>query len=140
MILKVPKTSSRKQHGFMLMEVVIALSVFAIACTGLVVALHQMADTASNAQRELKITRILDSALAEQLSFPTLQEGTTQIPIEGTDIELDVVVKPIEDLKTKDDQILQEMYHIHITANWYFDGKWHSRTAETWRYNMMYQP
>ncbi len=118
------------------MEVVIALGIFAIACTGLAVAFHRMAQTASIAQTELQITRILDSALAEQISFPTLEEGTTQIPIEGTDYELDVVVTPIEDLENKDGQLLQEMYRIQITANWFADGKSQTRSVETWRYNL----
>ncbi len=122
------------------MEVVIALGIFAMACTGLVVAFHRMAETATIAQTELQITRILDSALTEQLSFPTLEEGTTQIPVNGTDIELDVVVSPIEDLENQDGQVLQEMYRIEITANWFADGKWQSRSVETWRYNLMYQP
>lgn len=122
------------------MEVVIALGIFAMACTGLVVAFHRMAETATIAQTELQITRILDSALTEQLSFPTLEEGTTQIPVNGTDIELDVVVSPIEDLENQDGQVLEEMYRIEITANWFADGKWQSRSVETWRYNLMYQP
>jgi hypothetical protein len=122
------------------MEVVIALGIFAIACTGLVVAFHRMAETASLAQHELRITRILESALAEQISFPTLEEGTTQIPIEGTDIELDVVITPIEDLENQDGQLLQEMYRIEITAKWFASGAWQSRSVETWRYNLMYQP
>ncbi len=122
------------------MEVVIALGIFAMACTGLVVAFHRMAETATIAQTELQITRILDSALTEQISFPTLEEGTTQIPVNGTDIELDVVVSPIEDLENQDGQVLEEMYRIEITANWFADGKWQSRSVETWRYNLMYQP
>ena len=99
-----------------------------------------MADAASLAQTEMRITRILESALTEQLSFPTVEEGTTQIPVEGTDIELDVVIEPIEDLKNQDDEILQDMFHITITANWFAKGAWQSRSAETWRYNLMYQP
>ncbi len=122
------------------MEVIVALGIFAMACTGLVVAFHRMAETATLAQTELKITRILESALTEQLSFPTLEEGTTQIPIEGTDIELDVVVSPIDDLENQDGKVLQDMYRIEITANWFADGKWQSRSVETWRYNLMYQP
>ncbi len=122
------------------MEVVVALGIFAMACTGLVVAFHRMAETATLAQTELQITRILDSALTEQLSFPTLEEGTTQIPVEGTDIELDVVVSPITDLENQNGQLLQEMYRIEITAKWFADGKWQSRSVETWRYNLMYQP
>jgi hypothetical protein len=121
------------------MEVILAIGIFAIACTGLAVAFHRMAETATKTQQELRITRILDSALAEQLSFPTLEEGTAQISIEGTNIELDVVIKPI-DLENQDGQLLQEMFHIQITANWFADGSWQSRSVETWRYNLMYQP
>lgn len=99
-----------------------------------------MAEAATLAQTELRITRILDSALTEQLSFPTVEEGVTQIPIEGTDIELDVVIEPIEDLENKDGELLQQMFHITVTANWFANGEWQSRSADTWRYNLMYQP
>ncbi len=124
----------------MLLEVVMALGIFAIACTGLTIAFHRMAQTATLSQNELRITRILDSAIAEQLSFPTLEEGTTQIPIEGTDIELDVKVTPIEDLTNEEGEVLQEMYRIQITAKWFDGSEWQTRSAETWRYNLMYQP
>jgi type II secretory pathway pseudopilin PulG len=129
-----------KKAGFLLLEVVLALGVFAIACTGLTVAFHRMAEAATLAQSELRITRILDSALTEQLSMPTLQEGVTQIPVEGTDIELDVVIEPIEDMENQDGELLQQMFHIKVTANWFANGAWQERSAETWRYNLMYQP
>jgi Tfp pilus assembly protein PilV len=129
----------RKRNGFLLMEVVIALGIFAMACTGLVVAFHRMAEAATLAQNELRITRILDSALAEQVSFPTVEEKTEQIPVEGTDIVLDVLVSPLH-LENQDGELLQEMFHIEITAKWFESGEWQSRTAETWRYNLMYQP
>jgi len=138
--LKKSANIPRKRNGFLLMEVVIALGIFAMACTGLVVAFHRMAEAATLAQNELRITRILDSALAEQISFPTVEEGTAQIPVDGTDIVLDVIVSPIEDLENQDGELLQEMFHIEITAKWFESGEWQSRTAETWRYNLMYQP
>ncbi len=131
---------SRKKRGFLLLEVVLALAVFAIACTGLTVAFHRMAGAANLAQNELRITRILDSALTEQLSMPMLEEGVTQIPVEGTDIELDVVIEPIEDMENQDGELLQQMFHIKVIANWYENGAWQERSAETWRYNPMYQP
>lgn len=131
---------SKNKRGFLLLEVVLALGVFAIACTGLTVAFHRMAAAASLAQSELRITRILDSALTEQLSMPMLEEGVTQIPIEDSDIELDVAVEPIEDLENQDGELLQQMFHIKITANWFENGAWQARSAETWRYNPMYQP
>jgi type II secretory pathway pseudopilin PulG len=130
----------RKKRGFLLLEVVLALGVFAMACTGLTVAFHRMAGAASLAQSELRIMRILDSALTEQLSMPTIEEGVTQIPVDGTDIELDVVIEPIEDMENQDGEVLQQMFHIKITANWFENGAWQERSAETWRYNPMYQP
>lgn len=131
---------SKKKKGFLLLEVVLALAVFAIACTGLTVAFHRMAGAANLAQSELRITRILDSALTEQLSMPMLEEGVTQIPVEGTDIELDVVIEPIEDMENQEGELLQQMFHIKVIANWYENGAWQERSAETWRYNPMYQP
>lgn len=127
-------------RGFLLLEVVLALGIFGIACTALTVALHRMADAATLAQTELEITRILDSALTEQLSLPTVAEGEFQIPIQGSDTKLDVSIKPIENLENQDGELLQQMFHITITANWFVNGTPQSRSVETWRYNLMYQP
>ena len=138
--MKVEFSKRRTKKGFLLLEVVLALAVFAIACTGLTVAFHRMAGAANLAQSELRITRILDSALTEQLSMPMIEEGVTQIPVEGTDIELDVVIEPIEDMENQDGELLQQMFHIKVIANWYENGAWQERSAETWRYNPMYQP
>lgn len=137
MLLSAP---SNHRRGFLLLEVVLALGIFAIACTGLTVAFHRMAESASLAQTELRITRILDSALTEQLSFPNLEEKITQIPVEGSEIELDIVIEPIDDLQNQKGEFLQQMFHIKITANWFESGAWQSRSTETWRYNLMYQP
>ncbi|MFK7851341.1 MAG: hypothetical protein AB8D78_10220 [Akkermansiaceae bacterium] len=137
------KNRTKAQHltdGFLLLEVVLALAVFGIACTGLTVAFHRMGEAASLAQNELRITRILDSALTEQLSFPSLEEGQTQIPIEDTDIELDVLIEPIEDLENQDGELLQQMFRVEVTANWFSEGTWQSRSVEALRYNPMYQP
>ncbi len=128
------------RKGFLLLEVVLALGVFGIACTGLAVAFHRMAEAASLAQNELRVTRILDSALTEQLSLPTQEIGVTQVAVEGTGIELDIVIEPLEELENQEGELLQAMFHIKITANWFDSGAWQSRSAETWRYNLMYQP
>ena len=138
--MKVEFSKRRTKKGFLLLEVVLALAVFAIACTGLTVAFHRMAGAASLAQNELRITRILDSALTEQLSLPTLEEGVNQIPVEDTDVQLNVVIEPIEDMENQDGEPLQQMFNIKVIANWYENGAWQERSAETWRYNPMYQP
>lgn len=129
-----------RKSGFLLLEMVLALAVFGMAATGFTVALNRMAATASLAQSELRITRILDSALEETLSQPTIEEGSDTIEIGETGIELETNIERIEDLLNEEGQQLQDMFRIRITAKWVENGRSQERSAETWRYGMMYQP
>lgn len=133
---------SRKggRRGFLLLEMILALAVFSMATTGFVVALHQMSKAASYAQSELRITRILDSALDETLSLPVLEEGETDTQVGDTGIELHTKIELIEDMENEDGAALAEMYRIKIDARWYANGTWQNRNVETWRYGRMYQP
>jgi len=128
------------RRGFLLLEMVLALAVFGMAATGFVVALHRMSAAASLAQSELRITRILDSALDETLSLPLLEEGQTNTTVGDTGIELDTTIELIEDLENEEGEILQEMYRIEIRARWFANSQWQERIVETWRYGRMYQP
>ncbi|MCU0753280.1 MAG: type II secretion system GspH family protein [Akkermansiaceae bacterium] len=128
------------RNGFLLLEMVLALAVFGMAATGFVVALHRMSETASLAQSELRITRILDSAMDETISLPVLEEGKTSIEVGETGIELNTNIELIEDLENEDGELLQEMYRIEIQARWFANGAWQERVVETWRYGRMYQP
>lgn len=128
------------RRGFLLLEMVLALAVFGIAATGFAVALHRMSDVAALAQSELRITRILESALDETLSLPVLEEGETDTQVGETGIELHTTIEPIEDLENEEGQLLQEMFRIKINARWYANAGWQEREIETWRYGPMYQP
>lgn len=119
---------------------VLALAVFGCAVTGFVVALHRMSAVASLAQSELRITRILDSALDETLSQPVLEEGSINSTVGNTGVELNTTIELIQDMENQDGQFLQQMFRIKITARWFANGQWQTRTAETWRNGLMYQP
>jgi type II secretory pathway pseudopilin PulG len=129
----------RLKRGFLLLEMVLALGVFGIAATGFAVALRRMAQAAQLAQSELRITRILDSALDETLSLPTMEEGETSTTVGETGIELVTTISLLEDLQTEEGQQLGEMYHIEINAKWFENGAWQERGVDTWRYGRMYQ-
>ena len=133
-------TVHHSKRGFLLFEMILALAVFSIAATGFAVALNRMAKVAALAQSELRITRILDSALDETLSLPALEEGVTNSSVGDTGIELDTTIKLLDKLENEDGQPLQEMYSIQVTAKWFETGAWNDRTVETWRYGRMYQP
>lgn len=129
-----------RPRGFLLLEMVLAISIFAMAATGFVMALQGMSKTAAHAQMELKLTRILESALNETLSLPVLQEGEmTDVAGEGS-IDILVRVEPLEDLENEEGETLDEMFRIGIRARWYEQGEWQERTIETWRYSRLYQP
>jgi len=132
--------NTRRRNGFLLLEVLLALMVFGIAATGFMVALKQMAKAADATQQELRMTRILESALDEAVSLPTLEEGTTTAVVPDTNIEIDTTVELLKEIQTEEGQTLQEMYRVMVTANWFADNAWQSRSAETWRYGRMYQP
>lgn len=131
---------SFSRSGFLLLEMVLALAVFGMAATGFTVALNRMAATASLAQSELRITRILDSALDEVLSQPAIEEGSDTIEIGETGIELETNIERIEDLENEEGQLLQDMFLIQVRAKWNENGRTQERVAETWRYGQMYQP
>ena len=128
------------RRGFLLLEMVLALAVFGIAATGFVVALHRMAAVATLAQSELRITRILDSALDETLSLPKLEEGVTNSTVAETGIELATTIEVLDKMENQDGQFLQEMYRIEVRARWFDNSEWQERAVETWRYGRLYQP
>lgn len=140
--MKHPRSIGVKNRGFLLLEMVLALAVFGIAATGFTVALQRMAQVASLAQSELRVTRFMESALNEALSLPVMEEGETEMEIgqAGNVVHFLTVIKLMENLENEDGQILQEMYHISVTATWIQAGERQERMVETWRYGRMYQP
>jgi len=136
------KPTARASHrrGFLMLEVVLALAIFGIAATAFAVAIQRTAAAANLAQSELQVNRILESALSEELSLPTLQEGTKTTPIGASGMEVATKTELIDDLENKDGQQLQETYRITVTARWFQDNAWQERSAETWRYGRLYQP
>ena len=132
---------SRSRRGFLLLEVIIAVAIFGGAATALAVAFHRMAQAADFAQDALRMTRVMESALSEALSLPTLEEGTTTVILAERNIEIETKIELIKDgLENQDGQLLQEMYRIKVTARWFQNGAQHERQAETWRYSRLYQP
>ena len=134
----------RGARGFLLLEVVLALGIFGIAATGFAVALQRTADLAALAQREMKVTRLLQSALTEAMSYPVLEEGTLPaVAVEEMaefNMELETTITLMPEMENEDGQLLQEMYSIEVAARWFENGVQQEQTAVTWRYSRLYQP
>ena len=130
----------RRSRGFLLLEVILALAVFMIAGVSFVVIFGQMRKSASLIQSELRITRILDSALDETLSLPVLEEGNLESYADDDRIVLTTTIEILDEMEAEDGQILQDMYHITVTARFSETDGHNPSTPETWRYGRIYQP
>lgn len=129
----------RLGKGFLLLEMVLALTIFAMVATGFVVALQRMSQAATQARDELRLTRILETALNENLSRPVLEAGEySDVTVDGK-FDILAVIEPIEDLENEEGLPLNDMFSIRITARWYEQGNWQEREIETWRNARLYQ-
>ena len=141
--MKITRRPNHQPRGFLLLEVLLAMGVFAIAVTGFVIALHRTADLASATQRQLRITRLMESALTKAMSQPVLEDGTTSEAVAemaNEQMEIETTIEPMEEIENEDGQLLQEMFRIEVAARWFENGLPQEEMAETWRYSRLYQP
>ncbi len=138
--MRIFSTTHRPARGFLLLEVVLAMGIFALAATGFTLALQNAADASDMAAREMQVTRMLQSSLDAAISIPVLEEGETSEKLEEREMEIVTLYEKMEEMENVDGQLLQDMWRITVTA-YFFQGNTElSRTAVTWRYGRMYQP
>ena len=131
--------SHTRRQGFLLLEMILALAVFSMAATGFVVALQRMSRVSTTAQSEMRVTRVLDSAMSETMSLPDLEPGENSHVLEGSNIEIHTLIEVVEGLQTQDGEELTDIVRIRITASWFENGERKQRIAETWRNAQMYR-
>lgn len=139
-----------RRRGYVLLEIVIAMGLFATVSVALVKALHMTSRTAATVRDEMRIQGVLQSAMTDALSVPNLEErdvtvdlmeitedGSRQLPFLRGDVQ--TVVERME-MENEDGQLLQDMFRIRVTFHWFSDGEWRKQSAETWRYGNLYKP
>jgi len=127
-------------RGFALLEVVLALTLFAIVGTSLSMALNSVGKIAGEARLEMSLTRLLDSELRAAMSLPQLEEGRTTKTLDEREIEIETTIEPLEELENEEGRLLQQMFRIQVKAVWWENNEWQEISAETWRYARLYQP
>lgn len=138
---------TERRSGFVLLEVVLALTLFGMVGVALLVALEEVGDIARLVRSESQMTRLLDSELRKSMSLPQLEEGEETASYEERDqLTITTIIRPLEDvvgeerITNEEGALLQQMFHIQVLASWYEDGEWQEMSAETWRYARLYQP
>jgi prepilin-type N-terminal cleavage/methylation domain-containing protein len=77
----------RRRAGFVLLEIIIALTVFAVSVSGLASILHSSLDASNLLRRQASIRRGLESILAEAKAKPKREEMAMTFRDEGNGIE-----------------------------------------------------
>jgi hypothetical protein len=135
---RLPSRASRR--GFLLMEVIISLFIFALVATSFTRALGMLWRSTSFVKEELVISQIMESALNETLYLPNLQEGSTEIYIKERDLDLETIVFPLEEIENIDGVLLQQMWEVRVIARYEQDGVNEEREMRAWRYLPLYRP
>lgn len=121
-----------RRTGFTLFEVLIALAVFAIAVTGLAIAIESGIRAALDTRSAAAARDVLESRLAVCLADPPM--GAERIIEASTNngVRVREVMQP-QELKTTNDTILPGMWRVSITAEW---GSGQKETADF----LLYRP
>ncbi|MDB4435918.1 hypothetical protein N9224_00095 [Akkermansiaceae bacterium] len=133
------RNHSQKCSGFLLMEALIALTMFSVMAVGFAKALSVIRRNSMLVEQRMQMTEVVDSALRETLTLPTLEEGETIIDLEERDMEILTIVEPME-IENEEGKLLQQMFRVIVSARWYEDGREKIETAEGWRYLKLYKP
>lgn len=124
-----------RRRGFVMLEIVMALGLFALVAVGMTQALDQIAQTSKLARQEAQLLRALDSALAQVVHLPEFKKPSYSFPESDEGIEAKAVIERVE-LFTQEKVMLDKMYRLQVEA-WIKDGSEVvlSRGIETYVYS-----
>ena len=137
--MQVKQRQNGGRAGFILLESILALALFAIIAVGFTVAIQQVAFTASRSGESMRIQRMLETLLTEAskvVRFEEVEEGL------GEDYKGVYYSKLIEEVEllNMDEQELQNMWRIAVIAEWEDASGWSMQNiAEMIRYEPLYQ-
>jgi type II secretory pathway component PulJ len=129
----------KRRRGFLLMEVVLAMMIFAVMSVGFTRALSAMRRNSQLVSEQMQIAQVVDSALTEALTLSSLEEGETLSSVGENNMEVLTIVEPLE-LENEEGRVLQQMFRIRIIATWNKNGQQREVTAEGWRNLRLYKP
>jgi len=134
---------NKGRKGFLLMEALLAFTIFGIAVTSIVVALNQTAEVSYQLNRESWSQTHLQKLMREVITLPvTEEEFARDITLELTDATARIIVTPLTDTTQNEDSLevnLEKMYEINITLYWDEDGIEKSKSAHTIHYYPLHQ-
>jgi len=114
--------------GYALLDVILAVAIFAIAVTGLVGFIQRIGETSSAFARDRQIQYGIEAAVAEAKSKP-VSEMTSEVYDELLDVTYSTTVESLE-LDNGEGAALKDVYTLTVTASFLDDGGEQTETAE----------
>ena len=124
--------------GFVLLEVLLALTLFGLVAVALTSALSQVGKLAVEGQIELHVINGLQSALLEASKVPEMEPGSFRSDPDILGIVYETTIEEME-LFNIDEQPLTDIYRVEVRALWEVNGLPQEEIAETFRYEPLYR-
>lgn len=129
----------RKRSGFMLMEALLAFTIFGIAVTSIVVALHSTAHLSQEVIQAQWVKQEAQNLLREVLTSPPTGNSIERDDLITIDefTQARVIVEPHEAVD-QDENNLDDLYSVSVTIYWDNDGTRAEETFSTVHYSKMF--
>jgi hypothetical protein len=123
----------------MLMEVILALMIFAVIATAYTKAMSSVWRNSTFVKDELVIAQILDSELTKTLYYPELQAGSTERYVPERDMNVETQIVELE-MENEEGRLLSQMWEVIVIGRYLQDGMTQERVVRGWRYLPLYRP
>lgn len=117
----------RRSYGYALLDVILAVTVFAFWGAGLVTLLQRISETSNNYSHDRLIQYQLESILTEMKHRP-VEEMTSERLDEALDVTFRTTVEPLN-LANVGGEALEDLYQLTATATWMDAGGEQVETA-----------
>lgn len=126
---------ARNASGFALLEILLAIAIFAMVSAGMTQAIDGIAKTTTSARQEAQVLRVLESVLAEVAHQPEFKATKVSFPKTADNIDASATIEKVR-LITKDKVELDHIFRVRAEA-WITDGTSRRivRSMETYVYS-----
>ena len=134
-VLRRALASTPTSQGFALLEILLAIALFALVSVGMTQALNSIAQTTTAARQEAQVLRVLESVLAEVAHQPEFKATKIDFPKTADHIDASATIEKVR-LFTRDKAELDHVFRVRAEA-WISDGTSRRivRSMETYVYS-----
>src|SRR5271165_6015980 len=119
----------RRSRGFVLWEIMLALTIFCVVAVALTTAVQQVADAAILLRDESQVRLELQNLLMETAAVTKLSPGKSEVQVGDGRVHYERQIRAVQ-AKTAAGLVLGNLYEIVLQASWTATGQQRSAHAE----------